>query len=79
MSTTRRVHVPKSVWETASQMKRGDSAEKQARMLRMMETNFFEVPFELPKDYMKQAKLTEKGTLLADVLTVVEESKIAHL
>ena len=40
---------------------------------------FFEVPFELPKDYMKQAKLTEKGTLLADVLTVVEESKIAHL
>ena len=29
VSTTRRVHVPKSVWETASQTKRGDSAEKQ--------------------------------------------------
>ena len=70
MSTTRRVHVPKSVWETASQTKRGDSAEKQARMLCTMEISFFEAPFELPKDYVKQAKLKEKGTSRADVSTV---------
>ena len=79
VSTTRRVHVPKSVWETASQTKRGDSAEKQACMLRTMETSFFEAPFELPKDYVKQAKLKEKGTSRADVSMVVEESETAHL
>ena len=60
-------------------MKRGNNAEKQASMLRTMETSFFEAPFELPKDYVKQAKLKEKGTSRADVLTVVEESETAHL
>ena len=38
----------------------------------------FNAPFELPKNYVKQAKLTEKGTSRADVLTVVEESETAH-
>ena len=57
----------------------GDSTEKQARMLRTMETSVFEAPFELPRDYVKQAKLKEKGTLQADVSTVVEESETAHL
>ena len=62
VSTTRWVHVPKFVWETASQTKHGDSVEKQAHMLCTMETRFFEAPFELPKEYVKQAKLKEKGT-----------------
>ena len=35
--------------------------------------------FELPKDYVKQAKLMEKGTSRADVSTVVEESETTHL
>ena len=48
-------------------------------MLRTVETSFFEAPFELPKDYVKQVKLIEKGTLQADVLMVVEESETAHL
>ena len=79
VSTTRWVHVPKSVWETASQTKHGDSTKKQARMLHHMETSFFKVAFELPKDYVKQAKLKEKGTSQADISTVVEESETAHL
>ena len=74
-----RVHVPKSVWETAIQTKRGDSVEKKARMLRTIKTSFFEAPFELPKDYVKQAKLKEKRASQANVLTVVEESETAHL
>ena len=35
--------------------------------------------FEIPRDYMKEVKLMEKGTSRADVLTVVEESEIAGL
>ena len=49
VSTTCRAQVAKSVWETVSQTKRGNSAEKQALVLCTMETSFLEAPFECPK------------------------------